>query len=684
MAKPKQQRRSGAAAPAAQPGPIMLPKGLREAAIDATTLDPEKRTFEVVWTTGAEVTRRDFWTGERWIEALEVSDKAIRLDRLNSGRAAVLDSHDSWSLDSVLGVVERAWIKGGEGRAQIRLSEREDVAGIVSDIAGGIICNISCGYITHSLAEEMRDGMKVRRATDWEPVEISFVPVPADPDAGMRSAPQGAALYPCIITRAAPTTQEIPMETIDSAAGNPPVDDTTTRAAPPVAPPAPAPAPSLAPVVDLSAERARSAEIMTLAQRHAMPAEFAPKHIADGSTVDAVRGLILDDLAKRSGETRQTPHIRVTRDEGDTIRRAVESAIRLRANPGSVKPDSPEFEMARSWRGMSLIEMGRSYVEETMGVRLRGLNRREQATVLLGLELRAGMHSTSDFPNLLANVASKRLRDAYLAAPQNWKLISRQSNSPDFKTKSVVQLSNLPQFKQVRESEEFEYAGLSEGVESYALLTYGRIVAITRQALINDDLGAFDRIPTLLGRAAAEKEAAIVWSLLTTNSGLGQTMNDGFNLFDNTNHGNYTSSGTAISVASLDIGRQAMRTQTGLAEEDPDPLNLMPKFLIVSPARETVAQQFLATIIPALNSSVNPFANSLTQITEARLSGNGWYLVADPATIDTIEYAYLEGEEGLYTEQRIGFEVDGIEVKGRIDFAAHVIDWRGFYKNAGA
>jgi hypothetical protein len=59
-------------------------------------------------------------------------------------------------------------------------------------------------------------------------------------------------------------------------------------------------------------------------------------------------------------------------------------------------------------------------------------------------------------------------------------------------------------------------------------------------------------------------------------------------------------------------------------------------------------------------------------------------LIADPATIDTIEYAYLEGEEGVFTEQRVGFEVDGIEVKGRLDFAAKAIDWRGMYYNPGA
>jgi hypothetical protein len=108
---------------------------------------------------------------------------------------------------------------------------------------------------------------------------------------------------------------------------------------------------------------------------------------------------------------------------------------------------------------MSLLEMGRDFLRVSRGVELRGLGRMETAAVLLGLrnatdfgiEVRAGVMSTSDFSNMLANVASKRLRDAYKAAPQTWKPFCRQSNNPDFKTKSVVQLSSAPLFKQVRE-----------------------------------------------------------------------------------------------------------------------------------------------------------------------------------------------------------------------------------------
>ena len=443
----------------------------------------------------------------------------------------------------------------------------------------------------------------------------------------------------------------------------------------------------------VAAERQRAAAIIALSARHNMPAEFAPAQIAGGASLETVRTLVLDDVAKRAEKNRINPRASITQDEGDMIRAAVSAAIELRVRPSAIPTNTTEgralIESARAWRGMTLLEMGRVYAEETLGERVRGLGKRELAGFVLGMPINmprraaGGSMSTSDFPNILANVVTRRLRDAYTAAPQSWKLISRQSNNPDFKQKSVVQLSNLPKFKEVKEGGEYQYASLSDGAAKYALATYGNLVAITRQTLINDDLGAFDRLPTLQGRAAAETEANIFWALLTANSGVGVTMEDSIALFDNAGHGNYTSSGTAISVASLDVGRAAMRVQKGFGK-DADPLNLAPKFLIVSPAKETVAQQFIASITAAKSGDVNPFANSLIQITEARLSGNPWYLVADPATIDTIEYAYLEGEEGLYTETRMGFEVDGIEVKSRLDYAAHVIDYRGFYKNAGA
>jgi nitroreductase len=428
----------------------------------------------------------------------------------------------------------------------------------------------------------------------------------------------------------------------------------------------------------VDAERARVAEITTIATRHNL-GDFAAQHIAAGTTIEAARAAALDALATRSAAAPVSGRVQVLTDEGDTVRAAVECAILHRANPGATKLT----DAAREWRGMSLMEMGRTFVEQTTGDRLRGLGKMDLAGRLLGLDsgMRSGAPmSSSDFPNILANVVAKRLRSAYEVAPQNWKKLSRQNNAPDFKARAITQLSNLPNLKLIKEGGEYTHAALADSKESYALSTYGRKVMITRQALINDDLGAFDRIPMLFGRAAAETEASLFWAIITANGAMG----DGVAMFHAT-HGNLGTAG-AINATTLDEARKSMRKQKGIAAKaaDAEPLNLAPKFILTSPDKETEAAQFLATMLyPNSPSGVNVFAGSLEPIVEARLTGNAWYLFADPATIDTIEYAYLDGEEGLYTESRIGFDVDGVEIKGRVDFAAKAIDYRGMFKNAG-
>lgn len=400
----------------------------------------------------------------------------------------------------------------------------------------------------------------------------------------------------------------------------------------------------------------------------------------------------LQDKAATDPKSRTNPHIELVNDEGDKVRAAVGDAILLRARPQAISAADAagreRIAAARQYRGMSLIELGRAFMQDGRQLNLRGLSRMELASVLLGMRqasdfgVRAGsgMHSTSDFANILANVVSKRLRDAYAEAPQTWKPFCRQANNPDFKEKSVVQLSSAPSFKLVREGQNYSYGALTDGVEKYALATYGRIIAITRQAIINDDLGAFDRLPTMFGRSAATLENTTVWSILLDNP----NMNDGVPLF-HADHGNLMDA-SAIDETNLGKARAAMRKQKSIAAkaEDRENLNLFAKFLAVGPDKEVQAQKMLSAVQASATEGVNPFANSMTLIVDGNIEGNKWFTIADPATIDTIEYAYLEGEEGLFTEQRVGFDVDGIEIKGRLDFAAKGIESRGMTYNPGA
>jgi hypothetical protein len=329
-------------------------------------------------------------------------------------------------------------------------------------------------------------------------------------------------------------------------------------------------------------------------------------------------------------------------------------------------------EAAREFTGMRLTQMA-AHCLESQGVSTRMM------PVSRIIE-RAISHAAGDFPQLLTAAGDRILRQAYEAAPAGLKAIARQTTARDFRAKSKLQLGEAPELLEVRPGAEYKLGTMLEGVETYRLATFGRLFGINRQALVNDDLGAFADASVRFGRSAAEFEAKFLVDLLLSNP----KMQDTVALF-HANHGNLAASGGALIVATLDLARQAMRLQKGL--DSKTPINTAPRYLLVPAALETLAEQVVASITPAASTDVNPFSGKLEAIVEPRLdatSNKAWYLVADHAAIDTIEYAHLEESQGPQFFTREGWEVDGIEFKIRDDFGAGILDHRGFYKNPGA
>jgi phage tail protein X len=339
---------------------------------------------------------------------------------------------------------------------------------------------------------------------------------------------------------------------------------------------------------------------------------------------------------------------------------------------------------------MSLMEMGREHLERS-NIDTRGMDRMTLATQILNFRS-GGMMSTSDFSSLLANVANKRLRQGYEENQPSYQRWARRApDAPDFKSMAVVNLAGAPDLLKVNEHGEFTVGAMTDGKETYSMLTYGRIVPFTRQAIINDDLRGFDRLVGAFGNSAARLENRTVYAILTANAALADTGA----LFNATavttagGHANLTSAGTAISVASLGVGRTAMRRQVGLQSEE---LNLTPSFLIVPATQEQLAYQYTsANYVPATPANVNEFRSggrtALEPVVEAILDANSttaWYLAAQTGQVDTVEYCYLQGAAGPVIESEMGFETDGISYKCRLDFAAKAIDFRGLYKNVGA
>ena len=677
---------------------LNLPLIGRDAVVRADTIDEAARTIDIIWTTGATV-QRARWEGWdtriEYDEELAVNAQAIRLGRLNDG-APFLDSHSTWGgVKTVLGSVVpgSVRIENGQGTAKIRLTSAPDAAPAIHRILERTINKVSVGYKVHryEITKPEKIGQREQwRAVDWEPFEISAVAMPADPGASIRSEDSDPVQRtPCVLVRrdtpaaVAASDEEAKMPDKDqNAAGG---DKTAARHdAPPQARasnPTQASSPTQAPSVDAEAiradERARAAEIGELCARHGLEAGFRDQLIRDGVSLDEARAQILDKLVATdpAGRTAEPAPAQARSGDGrdDQYRNAVTTALMHRHNPAA----HPLSADARDFRGLSLLEMARQALERS-GVSTRGMSKMELAGA--AFQVRAGYHSTSDFPAILANVAGKTLRASYDSTPRTFGAWARRATITDFKPVQRTQLGGAPDLEKVLESGEFQYGTIGEAKEVYALATYGRIIGITRQTLINDDLDAFTRIPAAFGASAADLESDICYAILMQNP----VMADGKALF-HADHGNL---GTAavIGEASLSEAYRKFALQTGIEGRK---ISILPQYIIVPPGQRSVeARKQITATTPVSTADVNPYAGRMQVIEEPRLipaSGQDpWFLAADPARIDTLEYAYLDGQEGVFTETRMGFEVDGMEIKARHDFAAKAIDWRGMYKNAGA
>lgn len=615
--------------------------------------------------------RNTFWE-EPWVEVLGHNADEIDMTRLNDG-APVLANHDRYTSHgntplAGIGAVERAWLEGGRIMADLRISRREALADLRQDIADGLVRNVSIGYMINerTLTKANGEGQPNEyRVTSWTPFEISPVDIPADASVGMgRSADtQNSATQYRVVDLPAlglnlskgenTMKQENTTAEENQAAITPAVQAEAVRAAPVAS----------APAVPVAAIR----EAVRVA---GFEADFALDMIERGLTIETARTEIFAKMSEKMNANPQrsaSSHIDMIGDETETRREFMAEAILYRANPSRKLSDG-----ANQFAGLSMIELARDCLEIS-GVRTRGMNREKIAT--------RAFESTSDLPSVLAAVANKSLRDAYEAAPRTFTPWARQASAADFKTISRTNLSDAPALEKVNENGEFKRGSVTDGKETYQLATVGKIIGLTRQAIINDDLSSFTRIPAMFAMAAANYESDTVYGILTANAALSDTVA----LFEAATHKNLTGTGTVLSVTSLGVARTLMRKQT---TPQGAVMNLQPQFLIVPAALETIANQFVSqAYIAAQSSNINPFAGTLQVIPEARLdaaSATAWYLAAANAQIDTVEYCYLEGQSGVYIETRQGFDVDGMEIKARLDFAAKAIDYRGLYKNVGA
>lgn len=651
------------------------------AAVVPKTVDIEKRTVQVTWTTGARVLRGYF---EPFWEELSLDPKHVRMKRLQNG-APLLDSHLSYELRNVLGVTETAELESKKGTATVRFDKGVEGEEAFRKVVDGILRSISVGYRIYKM-EKVEGGegkVPVYRAVDWEPYELSLVAVGADAGAVTRSEHRINVCEFIEELRTMADDAETP-----TAAG---VQAGTTAATAATA--APKSADAAAASAIRAAEQERMLGIQRVARALKRPDAEADAAIKAGTSLADYRAAAQDAFASSETITvdKRDPRIQPGEDSRDKWLRGASAWLMQRAAVAGIIGDDAKKRGEKAeldpgeFRGLRMVDLARQALERS-GVRTAGMLPMDVIGQALTQRSSGGMASTGDFPVLLENTLHKVLLASYGTTPDTWSQFCSVGSVSDFRPHKRYRLGTFAQLSALNELGEFTNKAIPDGVkESISAGTKGNIIAISRQALINDDLSAFSSLATMLGRAARLSIEVDVYALLASNSGLGPTMNDGQTLFHATH--NNIGTGAALSVASLDADRVVMAQQ-----KDPsgnEYLDLRPAIMVLpvglgGAARVINQAQYDVDVSNKFQIPNKVVGLFRTIVDTPRLSGTRRYMFADPSIAPTIEVVFLDGQQQPFMDINQPWRVDGVEWKVRLDYGVGGVDFRGATTNAGA
>lgn len=385
---------------------------------------------------------------------------------------------------------------------------------------------------------------------------------------------------------------------------------------------------------------------------------------------------IIDKVAEMKGTKAPTATAQVTEDARDKFREGATKALLFK------EPKTRTLGERNEFSGLSLVELAR---ESLMVAGNRDARRMDRMVMIGtaftgGVFMAGGMHSTSDFAYILQNVAAKSALKGYQEAEETFDKWTSVGSASDFKPISRVDLGLFPNLEKVEEGAEYKYGKIGDRGTTVVIATYGKMIAITRQAIINDDLSILGSLPIKMGRAAKRTIGNLVYGVLTGNP----TLADGVALFHAT-HANLAGVAAVPSATSWEAAVNAMGAQTD-ADAIATALNIRPRYFL-SGAYEFLAKQLLTSTGSLENSKSAAVANTVQglvePITDRRITGNQWFMAADPNQADTIEVTYLDGVQEPVVESKDGWNIDGTELKVRLDAGVNPLDFRGLYKNAG-
>jgi len=458
----------------------------------------------------------------------------------------------------------------------------------------------------------------------------------------------------------------------------------------------------------LQADQKRRTEIQAACKLGKVERAFADE-LCDGFVpLDEARKRIIERMATQPLGTTVDAGVRVTGSEDEKFYSAVSSGLVHRAFKHGGFKNKPAAPVNTDFTNTSLRHIASMFVER-MGVRnVHNIPAPDVARIAMGhrptmqryrVERAEAYHSTGSFANLMLDAANKTLLAGYEEAPYTWDQWARQAQSvDDFKPINRIRLSEMANPEMVPEGKEYPETRMSDKKESYTVEKYGNIFSVTWETVVNDDLDALSRIPAAQGAACRRKQNAAVYGVLTANAAMG----DGGALFNSTaqttagGHDNLDGSGAAPSVTELNAGYLRMMTKKGINTSVT--LNILPEYLIVPAALAATAMEVLGSIArPEVGGSAAGNSNThniygpngqrqLRLIIEPTLdasSTKAWYLAASNTQVDTVELAFLSGEESPVLESEWGFDNDVYRYKVRQTFGVAAIDFRGLDRNPG-
>ncbi len=297
--------------------------------------------------------------------------------------------------------------------------------------------------------------------------------------------------------------------------------------------------------------------------------------------------------------------------------------------------------------------------------------------------------SSASLPGILSNVANKVLLEGFLTMDDTWKKIVKIASVNNFQQHRRYRMNGAFKFEKVGPDGEVKHGQISEQQFSQRLDTHAIMFALTRQMIIDDDLGAFTEIPRGIGIGAGEAINDALWGCVLSNS----VQKDGKRFFS-TEHKNLVSGADAkLGIGGLTKAELAFSEQERVPGR---PLGIPAKILLVPSALKVVAETLMKSLTvnettetnqpkPVDNPHAGKYEVVSTPYLSAKLNKNGsaaaWYLLADPLRLAALEVAFLGGQDRPTVERAdADFNILGVQFRGYIDFGVKEQDHRGALK----